>query len=165
MKRFVFPKWDELPAMDLYMDQVLTYISDTLACTYFNDEKFITNSMINNYVKAGLVKRPVKKHYTRTHIAYFLAVTVLKRCYSLNQIDAMIQIQTHMENSSVSIAYDVFIRRFEDSLNAVFEENGEEPDFRITKEEQALMDHVVQCVVYKIHTEYVLKKDYDNDGA
>lgn len=156
MNRFTFPKWNELPDMGLYMDQVITFLNDRLSCLYFNEEKFITNSMINNYVKAGLVKRPEKKHYTRTHLAYFIVVTILKRCYSMSQIDSMIQIQTHMDNSSIQSAYDVFMHRFEDSLNAVFEEDSKEPEFQITRDEQILMDHVIQCIIHKIRSEYML---------
>lgn len=157
MTRFVFPKWEELPELDLYMDQLLTYLSEHLSPLYFADEKFITSSMINNYVKAGLVKRPERKHYTRTHVAYFIVVTILKRCYSMSQIDEMIQIHTHMKNSSIPTAYDLFITRFEESLNAVFDTTtDEEPPFHITRDEQILMDHVIQCIIHKIHTEYLL---------
>ena len=158
MKNYTFPKWTELPEIDLYMDQVITYINEKLKDTYFYDEKFITKAMINNYVKAGLVRRPEKKHYTRTHLAYFIVVTILKRCYSMSQIDCMIQIQTHMDNSSIHSAYDVFIQRFEDSLNAVFEEDGEEPPFEITRDEQILMDNVIQCIIHKIRSEYLLSR-------
>ena len=158
MKNYTFPKWTELPEIDLYMDQVITYINEKLKDTYFYDEKFITKAMINNYVKAGLVRRPEKKHYTRTHLAYFIVVTILKRCYSMSQIDSMIQIQTHMDNSSIHSAYDVFIQRFEDSLNAVFEEDGEEPPFEITRDEQILMDNVIQCIIHKIRSEYLLSR-------
>ena len=158
MNRFIFPKWNELPDMGLYMDQVITFLNDRLSCLYFNQEKFVTNSMINNYVKAGLVRRPEKKHYTRTHLAYFIVVTILKRCYSMSQIDRMIQIQTHMDNSSIQSAYDVFMQRFEDSLNSVFEDNGEEPPFQITRDEQILMDHVIQCIIHKIRSEHLLSE-------
>lgn len=158
MNRFKFPAWEQLPDMGLYMDQVITFLNDRLSCLYFNDEKFVTNSMINNYVKAGLVRRPEKKHYTRTHLAYFIVVTILKRCYSMSKIDSMIQIQTHMDNSSIHSAYDVFIQRFEDSLNAVFEEDGEEPPFEITRDEQILMDNVIQCIIHKIRSEYLLSR-------
>ena len=55
MKNYTFPKWTELPEIDLYMDQVITYINEKLKDTYFYDEKFITKAMINNYVKTGIV--------------------------------------------------------------------------------------------------------------
>ena len=79
MNRFKFPAWEQLPDMGLYMDQVITFLNDRLSCLYFNDEKFVTNSMINNYVKAGLVRRPEKKHYTRTHLAYVIVLNRLKK--------------------------------------------------------------------------------------
>ena len=158
MKTFQFPRWNQLPEIDLYMDQVITYIQEKLKDTYFFDEKFITNSMVNNYVKTGIVNPPIKKHYTKMHIAYFLVVTILKRCYSMQQVADLINIQTHVKNSSVEQAYDLFITRFEKSLNSVFETNLNQEEFHSTNHEQELMDNVIQCIIYKIHTEYVLKK-------
>ena len=61
MKNYTFPRWSDLPEIDLYMDQVITYINEKLKDTYFYDEKFITKAMINNYVKTGIVHPPVKK--------------------------------------------------------------------------------------------------------
>lgn len=154
---FSFPKWKDLPEIDLYMDQVITFLTDKLGSTYFDDNKFVTSSMINNYVKTGIVNRPIKKHYTKQHIAYFIAVTILKRCYSMQQISEMIYIQIHTKNSSIEQAYDLFITRFEDSLNAVFETNSSlNATFNSTSYEQKLLDNVIQCIIYKIHTEYVL---------
>ena len=158
MKTFQFPRWNQLPEIDLYMDQVITYIQEKLKDTYFFDEKFITNSMVNNYVKTGIVNPPIKKHYTKMHIAYFLVVTILKRCYSMQQVAELISIQTRVKNSSVKQAYDLFITRFEKSLNSVFETNLNQEEFHSTNHEQELMDNVIQCIIYKIHTEYVLKK-------
>ena len=63
--KFELPTWEQLPNVDLYMDQVLTYLNDELGQLYFHNEKFVTSSMINNYVKIGIVKRPEKKHYTK----------------------------------------------------------------------------------------------------
>lgn len=158
MKTFQFPRWNQLPEIDLYMDQVITYIQEKLKDTYFFDEKFITNSMVNNYVKTGIVNPPIKKHYTKMHIAYFLVVTILKRCYSMQQVAELISIQTRVRDSSVEQAYDLFITRFEKSLNSVFETNLNQEEFHSTNHEQELMDNVIQCIIYKIHTEYVLKK-------
>ena len=101
MNRFQFPRWNELPSLDLYMDQVITYLQSNLESTYFSDEKFITKAMINNYVKTSIVAPPIKKHYTKQHIAYFMVVTILKRCYSMSQISQLIEIHTHMKYSSV----------------------------------------------------------------
>ena len=121
MKNYTFPRWNDLPEIELYMDQVITYMNDKLKDTYFYDEKFITKSMINNYVKTGIVHPPVKKHYTKSHLAYFLVLTILKRCYSMQQITSLLHIYTNMKDSTIEQAYDLFISRFESSLNDVFE--------------------------------------------
>ena len=156
MKKYRFPRWNELPEIDLYMDQILTYLTDHLSCISFSDEKIVTSSMINNYVKAGLVNPPVKKHYNRTHIAYFMAVMIMKKCYSLKEIDALITIQTHMDHSEIEEAYDLFIDRFESSLNHVFLSDSDQPAFHAERKEQILMDHVIQSIIHKIYSEYAL---------
>ena len=157
MKNYTFPKWTELPEIDLYMDQVITYINEKLKDTYFYDEKFITKAMINNYVKTGIVHPPVKKHYTKSHLAYFLVLTILKRCYSMQQITSLLHIYTNIKDSTIEQAYDLFISRFEDSLNDVFKNNRNTILFENANYEQKLMDNVIQCIIYKMHTEYTLK--------
>lgn len=152
-----FPRWDELPEMDLYMDQVITYLYEHLKQTYYNEEKFITNAMINNYVKTEMVPRPLKKHYTRYHIAYFMIVTITKRAYSLNQISELIYMQTSMQHSDVVRAYNLFMDRFEESLNACFEKRPL-PAFPHDNFQQNVMNEVIQCLVTKIHTEYILSQ-------
>lgn len=154
---FKLPRWDELPEMDLYMDQVITYLYEHLKQTYYNDEKFITNAMINNYVKTEMVPRPLKKHYTRYHIAYFMIVTISKRAYSLNQISELIYMQTSMKHSDVVRAYNLFMDRFEESLNACFEKRPL-PVFPHDNFQQNVMNEVIQCLVTKIHTEYILRQ-------
>lgn len=163
MKNFKFPKWNDLPDIDLYMDQVITYINDKLESTYFFNEKYITRSMINNYVKTGVVHPPIKKHYSKSHLAYFLIVTILKRCYSMQQIESLLHIYTDMKDSSIEKAYDLFVSRFEHSLNMVFEYNMNTYPIETKNTQQELMDNVIQCIVYKIHTEYALKNHEDQN--
>lgn len=71
MKNYTFPRWNDLPEIELYMDQVITYMNDKLKDTYFYDEKFITKSMINNYVKTGIVHPPVKALYKKSFSILF----------------------------------------------------------------------------------------------
>ena len=64
------PRWEELPDMDLYMDQVVTLLNEYLKPFHAKDqEKMVTSTMINNYVKHGIVSPPVKKKYTKNHVA------------------------------------------------------------------------------------------------
>ena len=75
----------------------------------------------------------------------------------MQQITSLLHIYTDVKDSSIAQAYDLFISRFEDSLNDVFENNRNTILFDNQSPEQELMDNVIQCVIYKVHTEYVLK--------
>ena len=67
------PRWNELPEIDLYLDQVVNYLEKYLGILSSNDDdKIITKTMINNYVKQGIMPAPEKKKYGKTHIAYLM---------------------------------------------------------------------------------------------
>ena len=67
------PRWNELPNVDLYLDQVVTFINSSLEsflpCNNGNEDKkenqILTKTMINNYVKNHLIDAPVKKKYSK----------------------------------------------------------------------------------------------------
>ena len=60
--KFHMPRWNELPDIDLYLDQVVNYLERYLANYSVNKEdKIITKTMINNYVKQGIMPAPEKK--------------------------------------------------------------------------------------------------------
>ncbi|EPR12560.1 DUF1836 domain-containing protein [Ruminiclostridium papyrosolvens] len=72
--------WSQFPGIDLYMDQVITYLERLL--NIFGDtsdsSKTITSSMVNNYVKEGYLKRPVNKKYDRVHLVSLYIMSMLK---------------------------------------------------------------------------------------
>ena len=61
----VYPKWSELPTIDLYLDQVLLYVNQLDSSSIVDDDKGLTAAMINNYVKNGHLDKPIKKKYSR----------------------------------------------------------------------------------------------------
>lgn len=112
------PRYHELPDIDLYMDQVLTYVENHLRPLVPADEKLLTASMVNNYVKQGIVPTPKAKRYTRDHIAYLIAICLMKRTFSMNHILRMIGVQ--IETHGVARAYDFFCSVTEESLRMLF---------------------------------------------
>ena len=81
------PRWNELPEIDLYLDQVVNYLEKYLdQYNVIREEKIITKTMINNYVKLGIMPAPEKKKYSREHIAYLIVICVLKQVYSISDI-------------------------------------------------------------------------------
>lgn len=73
------PAWEELPGIPLYMDQVILYLGESLELFQREGSSLLTSSMINNYVKTGLIPHPEKKKYTKEHLAGLMAVCMLKQ--------------------------------------------------------------------------------------
>ncbi len=88
---FHLPRWSELPDMELYMDQVVSQLDKYLcALKYSSDENFITASMVNNYVKQQLLPPPVKKKYSRVHLAHLVLICLFKQVLSIPQVKLLI---------------------------------------------------------------------------
>ena len=94
VNNFHIPRWNELPNIDLYMDQVLSYIESCLK-DYIKvevNEKIITKTMINNYVKQNIIQPPVNKKYNRLHIAELFVICILKQVYSISEVKLLIKL-------------------------------------------------------------------------
>ncbi len=76
----------EMPGIDLYMDQVLTFMNERLRHTTRNprEDKILTKTMINNYAKNDLLPPPNKKKYTSDHILLLLFIYYFKGVLSIN---------------------------------------------------------------------------------
>ncbi|MBQ8994483.1 MAG: DUF1836 domain-containing protein [Oscillospiraceae bacterium] len=85
------PQWNEIPDLDLYMDQVLSLLTRYLGTFSGSDDKGITSSMINNYVKQGVMPAPQKKRYTRVHLVYLIMIYILKSALTMVQIKSLLE--------------------------------------------------------------------------
>ena len=79
----------EMPRIELYLDQLLTLVSQELEFMKVPGETPVTGSMVNNYVKQGVIPAPRKKRYTRRHVASLLFVCALKRVFSISQVSQL----------------------------------------------------------------------------
>lgn len=112
------PRYEDIPGIDLYMDQLVGYLERTLAPLYQPDEKIITRSMVNNYVKQGVLASAAGKRYTRSHIAYLIVICTLKQTFSISEIDRLIRMQ--IASFDTQVAYDYYCDAFEAALGALF---------------------------------------------
>lgn len=85
----VLPLWNELPDIDLYMDQVTSLVNRYLENE--TKERMLTPSMVNNYVKMKLMPAPVKKKYGREHLMYLIVICVLKQVMPLSSVEKILQ--------------------------------------------------------------------------
>jgi len=137
IKAYRSPRWDKLPDIDLYMDQVLVILDKHLSIFKSSeDEKIITSAMINNYVKQKITKPPVNKKYTRYHVAFLYVVCVLKNFVSLS--DICIGVASLLEGRRSAEAFDMFCEELDTALAVTFgdgEDNRQKP---VTDEEKIL---------------------------
>lgn len=80
----------DIPAIDLYMDQVTTFMDKNLAAAKpVGEEKVLTKTMINNYAKNRLLPPPVKKRYTKNHILMLIFIYYFKNVISFHDIEQL----------------------------------------------------------------------------
>lgn len=88
-REYVYSK--DIPNIDLYMDQVTTFMDDHLGLfKRTEEEKILTKTMINNYSKCGILPPTNKKKYTNDHIALLLFVYYYKNILSIPDIKALL---------------------------------------------------------------------------
>lgn len=115
---FRLPRWEQIPTLGLYMDQVVTVIDQALSPLIgFNEDALITPSMINNYVKLGIIKKPEKKKYNREHIACLIVITILKQAASI--ADIRLGIDASLKYYDMQSSYDSFCDYVERSVKIV----------------------------------------------
>ncbi len=109
LSNYSLPMWEELPDLELYMDQVISMLGKYLAIFYetIGVEKWITSSMINNYVKLGIMPAPVRKKYSRTHLCYLLIICTLKQTLDMATIQKIIP--ANLEEEEVRKTYNSFV--------------------------------------------------------
>ena len=148
---FHIPRWNELPNIDLYLDQTVTLLESYLQNYIGNsEEKIITKTMINNYIKAGLIKAPTKKKYKKTHIATLFVVCTLKQIYSINDIKKLIRLA--IKTAKINKAYDEFCTALEKATALTFAGKEYKDADDITTEEY-LLKNVCQSFANKLYVE------------
>ena len=102
-----YPKWSELPEIDLYLDQVLEYVNKLHSSVMLKNDKGLTSAMINNYVKNHYVDKPIKKKYSRRQLARLIVITYLKNVFSIQEISKTLTMLT--KNDKSEIMYNNFV--------------------------------------------------------
>ena len=76
---FHIPRWNELPNIDIYSDQLVTYIEKYLNPYIGSSESpVITKTMINNYVKQKVIHAPIKKNIGKNQYRFIICYLYFK---------------------------------------------------------------------------------------
>ncbi len=151
INNFHIPRWQELPKIDIYLDQLVSYLE-----TYLNpylgseDNLVITKTMINNYVKQQIIPAPNKKKYNRDHIASLFVICILKQVYSINNIAEFISYAG--KTTKLVLAYNQFCAEVENAVFAVFKGDEYEIPADISIEHK-LLKSVILSFAHKLYVE------------
>ena len=91
--RIDYVKSQDIPNIDLYMDQVTTFMDKNLrkSARYPEDDKVMTKTMINNYAKNDLLPPPIKKKYSKEHVLVLIFIYYYKGILSISDIQTLLQ--------------------------------------------------------------------------
>lgn len=122
LDRINYIRPEDVPDIELYMDQVTTFMGSRLKSStrYPEEDKILTKTMINNYAKNDLLPPPVKKKYSRKHVLVLIFIYYFKGFMSISDIQTVLKPIT-----------DEFFRKedgfkLEDVYNEVFSMEKEE---------------------------------------
>lgn len=151
------PRWEELPNVELYLDQVVTLVNtalEPLINLNINSSKevtLLTKTMINNYVKSNLIDAPNKKKYSKTQLAKLFATCILKQVYSMTEIQNLIT--SALSFSTIQESYNRFCTRFEEALECTYLGKDFAPD-----DCSQLFISVLLSCTYKLYVQHTTRK-------
>lgn len=142
---------DDIPNIDLYMDQVTTFMDNRLrpSARYPGEDKILTKTMINNYAKNDLLPPPVKKKYSKEHVLLLIFIYYYKGILSISDIQILLKPITEnffqgekdfnledvyrevfsMEEKQIQALKEDVVRKFRVSQDTFQEAPAEEADF------------------------------------
>ena len=93
LDRIDYIRPDDIPDIELYMDQVTTFMDNRLKNAARNPEvdKILTKTMINNYAKNDLLPPPVRKKYSREHMLLLIFIYYCKGILSISDIQTVLK--------------------------------------------------------------------------
>lgn len=162
---------EEMPRIELYLDQLISLVSTELSPLYEPGDKIVTGSMVNNYVKQKVMPAPTRRRYNRTHLAALMFVCCLKRVLTISQVSSLLLMLDHAD-VDVELAYDELASTLERATAARFPQSlkGVKDDVAVvvrmnlvdragnlvTGELPAIMESAVSLVVNRAFVEKLL---------
>lgn len=127
LDEFRVPRWEELPSVPQYLDQVLLLVEEWLGPFLSHDGKqVITRTMVNNYVKLRFLPPPVNRRYDRLTIASLFVIAILKPVYTIEEIAYLIKLS--LGHSERSEAYNQFCEYVEEAVLCAFNRTAMEKE-------------------------------------
>ena len=145
---FSLPSYQSLPEIELYMDQLISYLNKLLSRTCRSEDgEPLTPNRVNNYVKDGRIKRPVQKKYDRDRIAMLYMLCCAKQNLSLPDASALLGT---LDKDSTERLYEQFKALQEPIVRSCAEELC-----NTDKNEDAMLQKALELIVRSTAERYM----------
>lgn len=121
LQECLLPEWEKLPDFGLYKDQLISFINRSLPGV--SGKLDLTSSMINNYVKAGMIEKPDGKKYSREALAQLLMIAQLKLTTPMDLMKSLLHPEDGTETEEL---YNVF-RRYQLQMISEYKKQEDAP--------------------------------------
>lgn len=154
---FHIPSWEEIPDVGLYLTQTVTLLQNYLSPFVCNkEEKVITNTMINNYVKQNIIDSPINKKYRREDIALLFVICILKQVYSINDVKKLFKL-SFKTNKTIKTSYKSFCLALDKSICAIFN-HEDQPDLHSKSKSKYILRNVANSFASKLYVQKLYLK-------
>ena len=153
LEEFKLPRWNDLPSVDQYLEQVLKLLDDWLGDYLSLDgSRVLTRTMVNNYVKLKYIPAPENKKYNRLTMACLVVIALLKPVYTIEEISRLIKLAIDFKDAEHS--YDQFCDMVELSVKHAFEGTSM-PKFETGKDPRDLFWHVCNSFACQLYVRHI----------
>ena len=171
---------DEIPNIDLYMDQLTSFMDERLKKTtrHPGEDKILIKTMINNYAKNDLLPPPVKKKYSKDHLILLIVIYYLKSILSISDIQTLIEpLKRRFDGAEdkldLSRIYETLYQLQEESLEPVKEDitkryeramqTFDDPDINEEEQKKMRLFSFITLLSYDVYVKKLLiEKILDN---
>ena len=120
VNNFKVPRWNDLPDIPLYLDQILILLDEWYGDYLTVDgKKIMTKTMVNNYVKLKFIPAPVNKKYNKISVASIFIIAILKTVFTIDEVSKLINLALNFVDNTEE-AYDMFCDLIEEAVDCAF---------------------------------------------
>lgn len=155
-----FPPYEAFPDIELYMDQVLDFLSRSRSS--LRDDDRLSSAMVNNYIKAELLPRARGKKYSREHLVHLAIIVRLKQVLSVKDTGKLISAfkKEKTDEELFSAFREIVARCTDDIVESI---SGSDDSLA-----EMAMNLAVSSYLNKIGCEYIIdqiiEREYSNDA-
>ncbi|WP_242362728.1 DUF1836 domain-containing protein [Limosilactobacillus antri] len=160
-QELIMPRYDDLPRLGLYLEQVIRYLNQTFDGLA---PLRISTGTVSSYVKRGLVGHPHQRRYDRDQLAALIFMAACRRVATFDDLHFLLRVQA--QKHDLAAAYDYFCARLEEDYQYVF---GLRPDLAPIgtddSDEKAALDKLLWMVSCQLYWQSYLDQARQNHNS